>query len=131
MLGKRYAFNLNHVVAASLAVMVFAMAYKGINIDYKVENNNIIINWFSGVVIPVDDVVEVSILEETPKMEKVFGIDLFSIRQGTYSLEGIGRVKVYSKDIKRKMVLIKTHKMSYGLTPEDAREFARLINDYR
>lgn len=125
---KKAGVNLNHFIAVAVIIMVLIMAYKGASIDYTVEDENIVISWFTGVAIPIKDVVEVRILDETPKMEKVIGVELFDIRQGTYSLEGIGRVKVYSPDIKRKMVLVKTDKMYYGLTPGDAQEFAKLVS---
>lgn len=125
---KRSGIGLNGFILVIVAFMVIILAYRGLNIDYKIEKGNIIITWFKGVTIPIKDITEVRILDSTPKMTKIKGVDLMYIRQGTYSLEGVGRVKVYSPDIRRKMILISTDKITYGITPGNPRQFANIIN---
>jgi hypothetical protein len=118
------------IMIAALILLMFLFLYHGIDIDYKIEDENIKINWFTGVNIPFKDIESVKMLDSTPNMIKIMGMDFMNIRQGIYSLEGIGRVKMYARDIRRKMVLVKTSKMTYALTPKDPIQFTKLLLEH-
>ncbi|HBM75130.1 MAG TPA: hypothetical protein DD429_06190 [Clostridiaceae bacterium] len=118
------------IMIAALILLMFLFLYHGIDIDYKIEDENIKINWFTGVSIPFKDIESVKMLDSTPNMIKIMGMDFMNIRQGIYSLEGIGRVKMYARDIRRKMVLVKTSKMTYALTPKDPIQFTKLLLEH-
>lgn len=119
--------NMDFIIIALIASLALLLLYQGINMDYKVEGGVINIEWFTGVDIPLADVEEVKVLDSLPDMQKIIGIEMGNIRQGTYSLEGIGRVKLYARNIKRKLVLIKTNSMVYGITPENSQAFMEQI----
>lgn len=118
------------IMIAALILLMVLFLYRGIDIDYKIEDENIKINWFTGVSIPFKDIESVKMLDSTPNMIKIMGMDFMNIRQGIYSLEGIGRVKMYARDIRRKMVLVKTSKMTYALTPKDPIQFTKLLLEH-
>lgn len=119
--------KMDFIIIALIAFLALLLLYQGINMDYKVEGGVINIEWFTGVDIPLADVEEVKVLDSLPDMQKIIGIEMGNIRQGTYSLEGIGRVKLYARNIKRKLVLIKTNSMVYGITPENPQAFMEQI----
>lgn len=119
--------KMDFIIIALIASLALLLLYQGINMDYKVEGGVINIEWFTGVDIPLADVEEVKVLDSLPDMQKIIGIEMGNIRQGTYSLEGIGRVKLYARNIKRKLVLIKTNSMVYGITPENPQAFMEQI----
>lgn len=120
--------KLNIIILASVFLVVAIIFYQSINIDYKIEDGSIKINWFSGVEIPIGDITEIRVLDKVPQMTKITGIDILGIRQGVYTVEGIGRVKMYISDIGRKLVLVKTISMTYGLTPENTPQFVNAIS---
>lgn len=121
--------RLEYIMIGALIPLMFLFFYQGINIDYKLEDGNININWFTGVSIPIKDIENVKVLETTPKMHRITGMSFMNIRQGIYSLEGVGRVNMYVRDIRRKLVLVTTSKMTYGLTPENPAEFIKLLTE--
>lgn len=125
----RLVFNrkLNMIILGAVLLILLIVICQGININYKVEGDNIRINWFSGVDIHIKDIYEIKVLDKVPGMTKITGLDIFNIRQGVYSLEGIGKVMLYANDINRKMILIRTSTMTYGLTPEDTQQFVKSI----
>ena len=63
--------GINIIVFAALCIMILLLTYKGGNIYYKVQNGNIYINWFSGVVIPIKDITEVKLLDDTPVLTRI------------------------------------------------------------
>lgn len=128
MIKPSFKRRLNILVLIILVPFIIIILFQGFNINYKVVSKNIEISWFSGVKIPIKDITEVKVLDKAPGMIRIMGMSIFNIRQGTYSVEGIGRVKLYVNDITRKLILIKTDKMTYGITPENTKEFVSLIN---
>ncbi|KPU45330.1 hypothetical protein OXPF_12230 [Oxobacter pfennigii] len=128
MKKKNRTGKLSLVILGIVTVIFLVLANKGIDIKYVVSNGSINISWFGETKIPIKDIVEIRLLDELPQMEKVKGVEFFNLRQGTFFIEGIGKVKVYSPDIRKKMVLIKTPVMTYGVTPENAKEFISYID---
>lgn len=120
--------KLNIIILVSVFLVVAIIFYQSIKIDYQVEDGSIKINWFSGENISLKDIAEIRVLDKIPEMTKITGIDIFGIKQGVYELEGIGRVKMYISDTGRKLVLVKTASMAYGLTPEDTQQFVNKIS---
>lgn len=125
----KFKWRLDFIVVILIAALIIALVYQGTNIDYKIEKGNISINWFTGVIIPIKDIAEIKVLDKAPKMKKIIGVELFGIKQGTFDMEGFGRVKVYSGDISRKMVIVRTKQFTYGLTPDNTTRFVKLISN--
>lgn len=123
----KFKRGFNFAVLAAVIIILSVLAYQGMNLNYTVEKGYIKINWFTGVSVPIKDINEAIILDNTPKMTKMVGVELFNIRQGTFSLEGIGRVKMYAGDVRRKLVLLKTDKITYAITPENPSQFLKWI----
>jgi len=124
---KHFKRSINFAVLTAIIIIFSVLAYRGMNIEYYIEKGNIRINWFGDVTIPIKDINQAIILDNTPEMTKMVGVEFFNIRQGTFSLEGIGRVKIYADDIRRKIVLLKTDKITYGITPDNPEQFVRWI----
>jgi hypothetical protein len=127
MAGKFNRTKLNNIVLLIVVPLLIILFIAGSNMKYKVEGGGVKIKWITSINIPADKIKEVQILDKTPGMNRVFGMDMISVKQGTYTLEGIGRVKMYANNIKRKLVLIKTDDTVYAITPENPEEFKKSI----
>lgn len=119
--------KLNLIVIGIVAIVFAVILYQGVRMDYSVSGDSVHISWFKGVNISRRDIKDVVILEDRPNMSKVVGVDLFNIRAGTYQLEGIGNVRMYAGDIKRKLVLVKTDGTTYCITPKDPEKFKSML----
>jgi Protein of unknown function (DUF2679). len=119
----RSKFNL--IVLAIVLVFLIVMFYQGTNMKYKIEGENVRITWFAGVNIPRRDIMDVKVLQDKPKMTRIVGVSLFTVKEGTYTLEGVGRVRMYANNINKKLVLVTTDKMTYCITPDNPEQFVK------
>lgn len=115
-------------LAAVVLTIVFLglLVLAGNRLAYQIVDEQIRISWIRPVVIPLPEVIAVEILDGTVRMRRDFGIGVGNLRQGTFTVEGVGRVRMYAGDIRRPLVLIHTESAIYGVTPTDASEFKRL-----
>lgn len=128
MFRKKLGLKLNIIIIAAVLLIAGILAYQGMNMDYKVEDGHIKISWFTGVEIPVKDITGIKVLDKAPAITKITGVDLFNVREGVYTMDGVGKVRLYVSDIGRKIVLVKTSSMIYGLSPSNPEQFVKMIN---
>jgi ABC-2 type transport system permease protein len=103
-------------VVGSLSIEFF----KGRNLDYTLTAGAVEIG---STTIPYGDITEVRYLEKIPTLSNRVGTSVGNYKSGTFTVEGIGRGKVYAKDSTQPAVAIFTADTFYIITPENAREF--------
>ena len=121
----------NAVIIAGTLVVVLALTWQVFTLDYQTDTEGIHISWFLGVTIPLNSIEDVVVMEERPSLSRRAGFNLLQFRQGNYTLEEVGAVKLYVNDINRPLVLIYTDSVIYGITPEDTGAFVEAIAAYR
>lgn len=110
-------------LTAVVLLIVAIAAYVSINFEYVLGEESVTITTGRGVVIPFADVTEVRYFERLPSLSNRIGTSLGRIRSGTFTVDGVGRGKVYATDSSHPAVIIFTAETFYAITPDDAMSF--------
>jgi ABC-2 type transport system permease protein len=130
--GRSVLDNLRAISGQKIRTVVYALAilatvgslsmefFKGKNLDYTLTQDAIEIG---STTIPYSEITEVRYLEQIPTLSNRVGTSVGHYQSGTFTVEGIGRGKVFATDSTKPAVVIFTAETFYIITPENALEF--------
>ena len=123
---KKFKSILNIVVLISVGIYLI-FAFTNMNYDYTLNDQGVTITRGKGIEIPFTEIVEVQYFEKIPALSNRVGESLGSRRNGTFTVAGIGRGKVYATDITKPGIIIFVSDTFYVITPSDAQDlFTRI-----
>ncbi len=102
-------------------------AFIGVNFDYVLGAEAVIITRGSGITIPFTEIIDVWYFDRLPALSNRVGTSLGKIRSGTFTVAEVGRGSVYAKDYTLPAVVIFTADTFYAITPQDARDFYKQV----
>ncbi len=111
------------VAVAVALIAVAVVGYIASNMEYLVEPDGVVIRGITQVTIPMSEITEVVVLDKAPAMHRNFGISVLNVRQGRFTLIGVGKVNMYASNITRRLVVIRTADATYAITPKDPESF--------
>lgn len=98
-------------------------AFMNMNYEYTLNDQGVTITKGKGIDIAFTDIVDVQYFEKLPALSNRVGESIGSRRNGTFTVAGIGRGKVYATDIKQPGIIIFTADTFYAITPPEAQDF--------
>jgi hypothetical protein len=130
LLGKRNQSPLWGLVSVAIvgAVMLWTL-FMG-NYEYLLDDAGVTITRGRGITIPYEKITDVQYFEKLPSLSQRVGESIGNKRNGTFTVAGVGRGKVYAQDITRSALIIFTEDTFYAITPENAQEFMAQIQEH-
>lgn len=129
-LGRRGDNNpLWGLVSIAIVGSILLFTYFMGNYEYLLEDVGVIITRGRGITIPYEEITDVQYFERLPSLSMRVGESIGSRRNGTFTVAGVGRGKVYAKDITQPALIIFTEKTFYAITPENAQQFMAQIEE--
>ncbi|KAF0197177.1 MAG: hypothetical protein FD169_536 [Bacillota bacterium] len=119
---KKIKTVLNTVVLIGIGIYLI-FAFTNMNYDYTLNDQGVTISRGKGIDIAFTEIVDVQYFERLPALSNRVGESLGNRRNGTFTVAGIGRGKVYVTDITKPGIIIFTADTFYAITPPDSQNF--------
>jgi len=114
-------------IALALLFLVGFMlvtAARAARMEYRLDPDGLTIVWGEPRTIPYADIRSVERVEGRPRLRRIVGTAISGLHLGTFSLQGVGRVRLYAGRIDQHLVLVDAGPHGrLGLTPEDPDRF--------
>lgn len=123
---KKIKMGLNIVVLVGVAIYGI-YAFTNMKYDYTLDDQGVTITRGKGIDIAFTEIIDVQYYEKLPALSNRVGESLGSRRNGTFTVAGVGRGKVYALDITKPGIIIFTSETFYAITPPDAQEFFDVV----
>lgn len=104
-------------------------AFINMNYDYTLNDQGVALTKGKDIDIAFVDIVDVQYFEKLPALSNRVGVSIGNRRNGTFTVAGIGRGKVYASDIKQPGIIIFTSDTFYAITPPNAQDFFTQLQD--
>ncbi|MGI6344147.1 MAG: PH domain-containing protein [Bacillota bacterium] len=116
----------------SLAILGCILLWTAIagKYEYLLDDTGVTITRGRGITIAYDEITDLQYFEQLPKLSMRVGESIGNKRNGTFTVAGVGRGKVYAQDITRSALIIFTEDTFYAITPENAQEFMAQIQEH-
>ena len=123
---KKIKTGLNIVVLIGVGIY-FIFAFTNMNYEYTLNDQGVTITRGKGIDIAFTDIIDVQYFEKLPALSNRVGESIGNRRNGTFTVAGIGRGKVYATDINQPGIIIFAADTFYVITPPDAQDFFNKI----
>lgn len=118
------------VVAILALVFLFLCGYllttaiRAARLEYRLDEQGLTIVWGRPLTIPYDAILSVRRVEGRPKLRRIVGTALPGLHEGSFTLAGVGAVRLYAGRIDDHLVIVEADRFGrLGLTPDDPDRF--------
>jgi hypothetical protein len=112
--------NLLEIPGLLLAIGYIFLLIGAINLRYQSNDKGITIIWgCKRIFIPFEEIQQITIVKGKSNFFSVFGVSWPGYMIGTYSVNGLGTVKMYATQPHQGFICLKTGRGAFGITPAD------------
>jgi len=127
MNNKKFRVAMNVVTVIGLAIFGI-MTLINMNYTYTLSDNAVTITRGKGIVIPFAEIEDVQYFERLPALSNRVGESIGNKKSGTFTVDGVGRGKVYATDATKPAIILFTKDTFYAITPDDAESFFQQVS---